>query len=155
MEGVVEFHGFKSNSNKFVVKELAIVSKYFQTHLVFDAPHDECLLDRKMRKTARWLANNFHFMRWTDKGIPYDEEWIRILCSQFSVLYTKGEEKVEFLKQFHNNVQGIPESYKSTYCSKVTCILPQHNNYYSGGRCAMRSAKAFYMLKFGKSEETV
>lgn len=149
---IVEFHGFKDNHNRFVVKEFAIVSKYFQTHFIFNAPYSESLLNSKMLSTARWLTCNFHFMKWNDEGIPYNEELIKVLCSPFSVLYTKGGEKVKFLKEFHFNVQDIEESLTRSSGLKVTCILPQHNDY--SGKCALRSAKGFYRLKFG-SEDTI
>lgn len=148
LAAIVEFHGFKDNDNRFVVKELAIVSEHFQAHLVFSAPYSESCLSEKMRKTADWLTNHFHFIRWDETGVPFDEELIRVLCSQFSILYTKGEEKLRFLRQFHNNVQGIKASFTHPCVSKDNCILPQHNSY--KGRCAMRSAKAFYKLLFGK-----
>ncbi len=44
---VVDFHGFKDNQNRFVLKEFAIVGKYFQTQLVFEAPYSEFFLNRK------------------------------------------------------------------------------------------------------------
>lgn len=147
MEAVVEFQAFKDNQNRFVLKELAVVSKFFTAHLVFNAPYSESYLNAKMYKSAKWLKNNFHCLAWGDEGIPYDEEWIRDLCGQFSVLHTKGEEKVTFLKQFHKNVQSIDESCSYSLGSTVTCILPQHNS--GSGKCAMRSARAFYEFKFG------
>lgn len=143
---VVDFHGFKDNQNRFVLKEFAVVGKYFQTQLVFEAPYSEIFLNKKMRGSALWLSRHFHFIKWSDQGIPYDEELIRSLCSPFTVLYTKGAEKVDFLKQFHNNVQEISESYTRSANLNVTCILPQHNHY--SGRCALRSAKGLFKIKF-------
>lgn len=143
---IVEFHGFKDNENRFVVKEFVVESKYFRTQLIFDAPYSEELLSSKMRRTVFWLTNRFHFMRWQDRGIPYDENLIRALCSPFKVLYTKGSEKVNFLKKFHNDVRDIEEAYTRSSGLKVTCILPQHND--NRGKCALHSAKSFYRLKF-------
>lgn len=145
---VVEFHGFKDNSNRFVVKELAVVSRYFQTQLIFDAPYSEKFLSAKMLRTARWVSRHLHFLKWDAPGVPYDEELIRALCSPFTVIYTKGSEKVKFLREFHPNVQDIQESYARPSGMQVPCILPQHNGYYSG-KCALLSAQHFYNLKFG------
>lgn len=145
---VVEFHGFKDNSNRFVVKELAVVGKHFQAHLVFKSPYEESLLNSKMLRTARWLTRHFHFMKWdTQQGIPYDEELIRALCSPFSALYTKGGEKVKFLSEFHFNVHEIKEPCTQSFVPKVTCLLAQHNEY--RGKCALRSAKVLYETNFG------
>lgn len=149
LSAIVEFHGFKDNQNRFIIKEFAIVSKHFHTHLVFDAPFNESFLNNKMLRSARWLTRHFHFIKWDTQGIPYDEELIQTLCKPFATLYTKGSEKVKFLKEFHVNVEAIEESYMSSSSSsnlQMTCLLPQHN---SGGKCALRSAKTFYRLKFG------
>lgn len=148
LSAIVEFHGFKDNQNRFIIKEFAIVSKHFHTHLVFDAPFNESFLNNKMLRSARWLTRHFHFIKWDTQGIPYDEELIRTLCQPFATLYTKGSEKAKFLKEFHVNVEAIEESYTNSSSSnlQITCLLPQHN---SGGKCALRSAKTFYRLKFG------
>lgn len=143
---VVDFHGFKDNHNRFVLKEFAVVGEYFQSQLIFDAPYSECFLNRKRWRSALWLSRHFHSMKWSDQGIPYDEELIRSLCSPFTVLYAKGTDKVEFMRQFHNNVHDISESYAHSYNLNVTCILPQHNHY--SGRCALRSAKGLFKIKF-------
>lgn len=143
---IVEFHGFKDNQNRFVVKELAVVSKYFQTQLIFEAPYSEELLCSKMFRTVSWLANRFHLIKWDAPGVPYDENLIRTLCAPFKVVYTKGEEKAKFLKEFHNNVREIDEPCTRSNRLKVSCILPQHDGF--RGRCALHSAKSLYRLKF-------
>jgi hypothetical protein len=142
---IVEFHGFKDNNNRFVIKEFAIVSRYFHVHLIFEAPYDESCLNSKMQRTARWLTRHFHFMKWNARGIPYDEELIRTLLKPFTTLYTNGSEKASFLKEFHDNVEDIKGSGERSLGLSVTCILPQHNR---GGKCALRSAKALYKSRF-------
>jgi hypothetical protein len=138
---VVEFHGFKDNQNRFVIKEFAIVSRYFHVHLIFEAPYDESRLNSKMQRTARWLTRHFHFIKWNARGIPYDEELIRALCKPFTTLYTNGSEKANFLKEFHDHVEDIKGSKAQSSSLSVTCILPQHNR---GGKCALRSANVLF-----------
>lgn len=147
---VVDFHGFRDNQNRFVLKEFAVVGKYFQCQLIFEAPYNEFVLDRKMMRSALWFSRHFHFMKWSDQGIPYDEELIRSLCTPFTVLYARGADKVNFLKQFHHNVQYIYEPYTQSSNINVTCLLPQHNRY--SGRCALRSAKDLFKIKFETPE---
>lgn len=142
---VVEFHGFKDNNNRFVVKEFAVVSKYFQTQMIFKQPYSESSLSKKMQNTARWLTKHFHFMKWNDEGLDFNDDIIRTVLSVFSTVYTKGTEKVEFLRQFHDNVENIEGPSAQGGKLKVPCLLPQHNGH--NGRCALRSAKAFYTLK--------
>lgn len=106
---VVEFQAFKDNNNGFIVKELAVVSDSFCCQLIFRPPYDIYTLNEKMRRTARWLTRHHHRIRWDDGKIPYDEGIIRNLCSPFNLIYSKGLEKVTFLKRFHSNVQEYPE----------------------------------------------
>lgn len=142
---VVEFQAFKDNDNGFIVKELAIVGSSFSCQLVFCPPYGICHLNEKMRRTARWLTRHYHRIQWEDGEIPYDEEIIRSLCTPFQFIYTKGPEKVAFLKRFHSNVREYPGDGK--LCDGiVNCILPQHSG--GGARCALHAAsKEFVSLQ--------
>lgn len=142
MEAVVEFHGFKDNHNRFIVKELAVVSKYIKSQIVFQAPFSKSLLNSKMTRTANWLSNSFHSIDWNDGDIPYDESLICSLCKPFDIIYTKGLEKVTFLQQFHSNVKEITINSTRECCSNC-CVLPQHRNN-SNVKCALASATCFY-----------
>ena len=139
MEAVVEFHGFKDNENRFVIKELAVVSDLFQWQLVFAPPYSKCRLNSKMQRTARWLTRHFHRIDWDDGVIPYNEHLIRTLCKTFPVIYTKGLEKATFLKQFHPDVREIDctTSCNDNGCD-IGCVLPQHSDVNS--KCALRNA---------------
>jgi len=142
MEAVVEFHGFKDNENRFVVKEFAIVGDFYQCQIVFASPYSKFRLNSKMQRTARWLSHNFHRIDWDDGVIPYDEQLIRTLCSIFPVIYTKGLEKANFLRQFHTDVREIDctISCNDNDCD-ISCVLPQHNDVNS--KCALRSALVY------------
>lgn len=137
---VVEFHAFKDNEQRFIVKELAIVSAHAQYQIIFNPPYCLCKLNEKMRKSVRWLSRHYHHIGWDYSGIPYNEDLIRTFVKSFPVIYSKGLEKVNFLQEFHCNVVEIDATLKPCHCT-VDCILPQHN---SGSKCAFRSAKGFY-----------
>lgn len=135
----MEFHGFKDNNNRFIVKELAVVGKYFQSQVIFQPPYCFNNLNSKMRRTARWLSRHYHNMRWDDSGAPYDEQIIRDLCKPFKTLYTKGLEKVEFLREFHDDVREI--TWTCPEPSEVICLLPTHRG--CDTKCALRNAVSF------------
>lgn len=71
MEAAVEFQGFKDNHNRFIVKELAVVSKYLKSQIIFQAPFSKSLLNSKMTRTANWLSSSFHNIDWSDGGILF------------------------------------------------------------------------------------
>lgn len=136
---VVEFHSFKDNENRFIVKELAVVSDSYCCQLVFKPPYAKDELNAKMRRTANWLERFFHKISWSDGGITYKEQTIIDIVKPFDTIYTKGVEKVKFLGRFHNNVKDI--TFDPVKVSNFTCILWQHRD---TTRCALRSAKCYY-----------
>ncbi|KAG8335117.1 hypothetical protein J6590_076293 [Homalodisca vitripennis] len=140
MEAIIEFHAFKDNDNRFIVKEFVIISHLFRAHIVFKPPYDKAELNSKMARTVRWLERHFHNIKWEEGGIEYDEELIRALCKPFATVYTKGLEKVNFLSSFHNNVvdRNVVESQEAIV-SDSHCILPQHNSGFTYA-CALKKA---------------
>src|SRR5436190_23136854 len=125
MEAVVEFHGFKDNNNRFIVKELAIVSKCFQFQTIFMSPYTKDVLTSKMVRTALWLTRNFHHIDWDEGDVPYDKTLIRALLCTFNVVYTKGLEKAEFLRSFHGNFKELGDIKVAEYID-VHCLLSRH-----------------------------
>jgi len=94
-----------------------------------------------MQKTAAWLTRNFHHIDWNEGKIPYDEDLIRRMCNLFPVVYTKGHEKAQFLKEFHPNVLEIDCTISRNGSCDNTCVLPQHSDVNS--RCALRNARLY------------
>jgi len=147
MEAVVEFQGFKDNNNKFIVKELAVVSKCFQSQIIFTSPYNQSLLNSKMIRTNRWLTRHYHHIHWDDDGVPFRADLISALLKPFSIVYTKGLEKKEFLKEFHDNAVEITSSCTDNCIYDVKCLLGLHNN------CALKNAVHFFNCSLPKEVE--
>ena len=138
---VVEFHAFYDNYDKFVVKELAIVSDHYRTHIVFKPPYDRSILGSKSQRTARWVTRHLHRIGWEEGGVTYDTGLIRNLCRPFSALYTNGLDKARFLRKFHKNVLELPY-HKSEDGETSQCPVPQHADV--SVPCALHSALQGY-----------
>ena len=95
-----------------------------------------------MQRTARWLTRHYHHLKWNKGDVIYDEELIRSLCKPFKVIYTKGLEKAEFLRQFHCNVEIIDETIHFDVNTKVDCIYHHVNS----ENCALKSAQFYANL---------
>lgn len=141
MEAVVEFQSFKDNDNRYVIKELAIVSKHFRCQLIFAPPYSKTFLDEKQRRNANWLAKHYHHIDWSESGLPYDENLLKSLCQPFGIIYTKGYDKVNFLSQFHPCVKDIIDSADLT-ADGNRCLLHRHNSNFVN--CAMRNAERHF-----------
>ena len=148
MEAVVEFHGFKDNNNKFILKEFCIVGRSYRTQIVFRPPYSFNFLNSKMKRTARWLTRHFHHIKWDDGEIEYSEELIRSLCKPFEVIHTKGLEKAQFLREFHHNVKEINIENSSDSKEFIDCII--HKNIEN---CALMSAKYYARKLFPSGVE--
>lgn len=137
---VVEFHGFRDEQNKWIIKELAIVAELFTLNVVFKSPYTKGWVTcRKTRKTISWLERNYHQIHWEDGTVPFKYSLVRTLLRQFDTVYTKGLEKKQFLDQFHDNVCEIEENVTNDV-SNVSCGFHIDNT----GKCALKSAEMYY-----------
>lgn len=68
----IDLQGFRSNSNQFIVKEVAIVYSDNEVFsFIVKPPYKfECLTAEK-QKQARWLTKRFHGLHWSDGTVPY------------------------------------------------------------------------------------
>jgi hypothetical protein len=150
MTAIVEFHGFKDNNNRFILKELAIVSENFQCQIIFKTPFGFNRLNEKMRRTAQWVTRHVHHIKWNADGIDFNKKMLRELVKPYKVIYTKGLEKVEYLKQFHNDVREI--DWDKTDPGQVNCLLSQHRGN-EDVKCALYSAKSYSNKNKGSKRE--
>lgn len=95
-----------------------------------------------MCRTARWLTRHHHHIHWDDGKITYSKSLIRELCNPFDIIYTKGLEKVTFLKRFHPNVYEY-QGECANIVNNTHCTLPQHAGDFD--RCALHTAYKRYM----------
>lgn len=97
----VDLQGFKSNTNKFIVKEIAIVTKTTTFHdIIKSAPSVFSHLDAVHQKQAKWLTYNFHGLKWNWGSITFNEMRKRIepILSGKTVC-VKGAEKIHWLEE--------------------------------------------------------
>lgn len=126
---VVEFHAYYDNRDKYVVKELAIVSDHFRVHIVFKPPYERSVLGPKAQRTARWLRRHMHKIDWDEGGVNYDESLISDLCRHFDTVYTRGLDKARFLRMFHRDVSELPGTRGGGgLLEDAQCPLPQHSD---------------------------
>lgn len=136
---VVEFHGFTDNYNKFIIKELAIVSNSCRLQLLFKSPYSKNNLNEKVLRTTRWLTRKFHKIKWDQDGIPFDKQLLKCLLKPYPLILTKGLNKVRFLEEFHSNVQEL--SFSNDHNVMINCIIPEHDR---DTPCALASAVSYY-----------
>lgn len=89
---LVDIQGFKSNTNRFVVKEIAIITRNITFHdVIKSTPSTFSELDVAHKKQVRWLTHNFHGLKWDWGFITLQElrDQIGPILSG-KIIYVKG-----------------------------------------------------------------
>lgn len=76
-------------------------------HYIFSAPYGWNQLSQKSRTSAYWLTNFHHGLRWSQEGTSYNKvfDCVKPLLQHDNLLiYVKGDQKVEWLRQVCNNL---------------------------------------------------
>lgn len=106
-EYIVDFQGFQWPSNRFILKEIAVIdlqTNNYVTHL-FEPPTNWDLLPVKYKCANLWLTRNFHNLNWNDGYIPYHflQKVLKQLILGATCIYVKGYEKKKFLTEILDN----------------------------------------------------
>lgn len=148
MNAIVDIQGFKSDDNKFILKELAIIyNNRMQVYLI-KPPYPFYELSKTERKQVCWIERNRNIF-WKEGFIPYQSfkdftDIVNILKDK--CIFVKGLEKIIWLRDilennciFNLEDKGCPsilslyDRYKSTP-EISTCMY--HSNV-----CALKNVK--------------
>lgn len=143
----IDLQGFKSNSNNFIAKEVAVVfinnNNNQHINFILKSPFDFKCLSAKKQKEANWLTKNYHHLTWHDGTVSY-QSVCKFLKSNvmYSTVYVKGEEKRVWLQKMLQkrifNIEDIGcinfKQMENKYPEYFYC------NYHTHGICALRNA---------------
>lgn len=104
----VDLQGFKTKNNRFVLKEMCLLSNNSdEEHLyIIKPPFPYNKLSFKYKKQARWLSNYFHGFDWTDGFISYlstRKLLLSLLPKTGAIIFVKGEEKKIWIQDIFRN----------------------------------------------------
>lgn len=123
----VDVQGFKNNSNQFIVKECAIITKNIIFHDIIKSPN--IILDKSHQRQAKWLTEKYHGLEWTCGQISFSK--LRKTVQQIlknKTVYLKGSEKVEWLRYILriNNKDNVTNSIKIVDLETLNCPISLH-----------------------------
>lgn len=111
MIAVVDVQVFKTDNNKFILKELAIgYNDQLQVYLI-QPPCPVYNLSTTERKQVNWIERN-RKVNWNDGYIPYsNHQTIVMEHLEDKIIYCKGLEKVSWIKEIigHDNVFNLED----------------------------------------------
>src|SRR5436190_4879005 len=106
MDLILDFQGFKDNSNHFIVKELAVVSKdaqYFQ-HWIVKPPFSYWELNLKQQKSCSWNTKYHHGLTWHTGDITKHELHFRLTdILKDCCVFVKGKVKADYIQEQYPN----------------------------------------------------
>lgn len=168
----VDLQGFVVNK-EFVLKELCFSIKNVQQknidynnpcyHYIFREPFSWKYVSDMCKKRAVWLSAFHHGFYWKQGDLPYEQirTCIAPLMEKGLIIYTKGEQKVEWLKQLCvdcevdcRNIEengctlqlsdGARNEHFQTHCNKHRKL----------NQCALRNVKQIEQWYFINNEQT-
>lgn len=100
MSVIVDVQGFKTDSNQFIVKEMAMQYGSKMLVLLFKPPAPFYSLSVTERRQVGWIERN-RGVYWNEGFIPYKDHKhvIKVLLENKDCIYTKGKEKVSWIKE--------------------------------------------------------
>lgn len=148
----IDFQGFKTNRNEFIIKEVAVVFNAKEhINFIIKPPFDFQYLTPEKQKEANWLTNNYHHLKWNDGSVSF-RSIIKFLRAnvRHSNIYVKGKEKKKWLEKIiEQKVINIEEigciNFKQLQIKYPECIYCSYHNY---GVCALRNALLIAKEKF-------
>lgn len=143
----IEVQGFRSSTNAFLVKELAILKENSSCSFLFEPPFPESELSNKARSANRYCTKYIHGFDWNHGDVPYEqlEDIVRNNCLDSEKVICKGSEKAAFLKKIiGKEVIDFDEILlkkmeQLTTSSVIECPYNHH-----GFRCAIENAYKLY-----------
>ena len=153
---VVDMHWFRNDHNEFIVKEFAIFnqnSNYALLH--FKSPYPKSTLCEKMFREATWLEKHYHKISWESGDRDFSDNLIVDYLKPYDYIYTKGREKADFIRKYHDDVREIPENFAKPDFSKPSCcvdICSIHKKI-RNGRCALVSASHYLNLLTSSNQD--
>ncbi|CAH0387609.1 unnamed protein product [Bemisia tabaci] len=101
MRFVISVHGFKSNTNRYIVKECSLITLDGEAlyHWIVKSPFQLSELDHSRRREASHVTHRVHGLSWDDGDIEYGD-WVnslKTLADRAETIYAKGKEIALFL----------------------------------------------------------
>lgn len=137
MSAIVDVQGFKTEDNKFIVKEIAIFSDNQQHVFLIKAPFPFSDLTETEKKQVRWIERN-RKIYWSSGNIPYANH--KILLAGFlkdKNVYCKGLEKVSWIRNITNN--SIVYNLEDNGCPNLFELYSKYSSFKNVSCCIHHS----------------
>lgn len=142
MNAIVDLQGFKTDGNKFILKEIAILSNDQLQVFLIKPPFPFYDLTKTERKQVSWIERN-RKIYWNEGYIPYSKHKMYIAdILKSKHIITKGLEKViwinEILSDDNNNNYCI-YNLEDSGCPSIMTLYEKYESSIDMFRCSYHS----------------
>lgn len=128
MEFVLDFQGFKSGNNDFIVKEMAIISIDGQIYelQLFQPPCSFSELPSDVKKQVLWLEKQYHGLYWGSGFRQYSD--LKDIFKGLNIdgnVYVKGKEKQQFVVKLLSDYSVNVIDLEDLGCPSLTELKQQ------------------------------
>lgn len=124
-EYVVDFQAFKDKYNKFILKEIAIISIHVNqiVHLMVLPPYPFKALPPSKQREADWLTKHMHSISWNSGYVSHElaVSLLRAVITRAHTLFIKGSERKSYLQRLMPLKKVI--DLDTLNCPKADAIL--------------------------------
>ncbi|XP_072757019.1 uncharacterized protein [Anoplolepis gracilipes] len=155
MDIVIDIQGFRDVNDKFIPKEVAIVSidAPIVGHWIMMPLHPFGELSAKARRENNWLSQNYHGIEWFDgeTNLKYFISHLREITRRVRYIYVRSNEKASYLRNILsrdiNNLEDISPPFKNLSSKEEDGRYCCYHEFWNFGifRCALHNA---YKLKY-------
>lgn len=112
MKAIVDVQGFKTDSNEFILKELAMQCGNHVIVLLIKPPYPFYSLTKTERRQVAWIENNRNVF-WDDGFIPYSNYKNHIVnfFKNKRIIFVKGLEKANWVRVMLQSVLNVGNEY--------------------------------------------
>lgn len=110
---IIDIQCFKTEKNRFIVKEFAAYDGCKIAHYIFKPPYTFDCLPNEYQRQANWLMANHHCIKWESGFVPLHKfsAIISQLTESTQEVYVKGREKADYIRKYSRApILELPDS---------------------------------------------
>lgn len=157
MSAIVDLQGFKKPTNKFVLKEVAILKDGMTQPLVYQffPPFPWHDLPPEYKRENAWLERHYIGLKWNSGTLPYNdvEETLHSHLKDVDVIYVKGSRKAQWLRSLVGVYRYVIEDLEEEDCPSIQQLTKTCFYHPKKFVCAAENAIAIAQWVASKSVE--
>lgn len=156
----IDLQGFQGSNNKFIPKEICILTSEIEFHNIIKSPCQYYQLPSACKRSANFLSQSYHGLEFNHGELPLTEFLTRVLPHiERKICVLRGDRKILWLQQifngFNNSIQflnidslRLDFEFREEKLHDIRRICPHHEQIASEMICRCSLSQAKQMQQF-------